>query len=192
MPIMSRSARGVIALTEAMLRVEELELQLKAATDEVNRLEQVELPAAFTEDGVSELGVPGCPKAKRDVSIKGSFPSPYSEVPNALERYEAAKAWMIANDHEDSLRAIVEANYGSGERDAALETFQRLRGDNRASVSIVETVHHSTLQAIVRDRIKKALPTPAEQLGCTVIRRVKLASKPVRRPIIPDANPPQE
>jgi len=184
MPIMSRSARGVIALTDAMLRVEELELQLKAATDEVARLEQVELPAAFTEDGVSELGVPGCPKARRDVSIKGSFPSPFADVPNALERYETAKRLIIELGHEDSLRAIVEANYGSGERDAALEAFERLRGDNRASVSITETVHHSTLQAIVRARVKAALPTPAEELGCVVIRRVKLASQPVRRPAV--------
>ena len=181
MPTMSRSARGVIALTNAMLRVEELEGQLKAAQVEVRRLEEVELPAAFTEDGVSEIGIPGCPKAAKDVTVQGSFPSPYADRPDALERYETAKAWMVANGHEDSLRAVVAANYGAGEREAALEAYGRLRGDNRASVSITETVHHSTLRAIVRQRVAKAQPTPVEDLGCVVIRKVKLASKPVRR-----------
>lgn len=185
MPVMSRSARGVIALNSAMLRVDELEVQLAAAQAEVRRLEEVELPAAFSEDGISDLGVPGCPRAKKDVSVKGSFPSPFAERPDALQRYETAKQWMIDNDHEDSLRAIVEANYGAGEREAALEAYQRMRGDNRASVSITETVHHSTLQAIVRDRIKRMLPTPAEDLGCTVVRRVKFATKPVR-PVVLD------
>lgn len=178
MPVMSRSARGVAALTAAVLRVEELEAQLEAAKAEVKRLEEVELPAAFTEDGVSEIAIPGCPKAKRDVSVRGSFPSPFADTPNAFAKYEAARDWVIANQHEDSLKAVVTAEYDAGDRAAALASYERLRGDNRAHIKMVETVHSSTLRAIVRDRVNRALPVDPEALGCTVIRKVKLATKP--------------
>lgn len=163
-----------------MIRVEELEALLKTAKAEVRRLEEVELPSAFTEDGVSELVVPGYPKAKKDVMVTGSFPLPDAEREDAVARYEAAKQWAIDNGHKDSLRAVVQASYGAGEREAALAAYESLRGDNRAHVKMVETIHHSTLRGIVRDRVQKALPTPAEELGCVVVRKVKLTTKPRR------------
>ncbi len=111
MPIMSRSARDVAALVAATLRVDEPSGQLASAQAEVRRLEEVELPAAFTEDGVSEIGVPGCPRALKEVSVKGLLSVAGRRARgDAIPFYEAAKAWIIANGHKDSLRSVVRAS----------------------------------------------------------------------------------
>lgn len=177
MPSMSRSARGIESLVTATRRVEQLEEELERARAEVRRLEEVELPQAFTEDGVSALTSIDGQRAERHLSVQGSFPSPTAERPDAVARFTRARDWMIENGYEDNIRAVVTANYGTGDRARALAEYERLRGDNRAAVAITETVHHSTLRGLVRQRVENGLPTPVEDLGCTIIRRVRLANR---------------
>lgn len=188
MPTVSRSARGVAALDAALLRQQTLEAELEVAKAEVRRLEEVELPAAFTEDGLSELSLPSGLRARRDLTVQGSFPLPTADRPDAMQRHAAARDWMISNGHADSLRAVVTANYGAGEREEALATYEWLRGHNSATTTMVETVHHSTLRGIIRDRVSRGVATPVEELGCVIIRKVKLTTPPRRRstPIIPE------
>ncbi len=179
-PTLSRSARGVEALRIASLRVADLEAQLELANREVKRLEEVELPAAFTEDGISELQLPDGQRAKREVMIQGSLPS---EDEHPVER-ENALTWLAENGYPDVIRCVVAADFGQDNRQAALELYERMRSSNIAHITKKESVHASTLKALIRQRLIHAnppLPTPIEELGCTIIRRIRLTTPPRAR-----------
>lgn len=177
MPTESRSARGVAALRVATLRIAELESELENAHAERKRLEEVELPAAFTEDGISELRLPDGQKAARAVTVQGSLPS----ADDRPTEREEALTWLSENGYRDTIRCAVTADYGLENYEAANTTFETLRGDNRAHVSKKESVHASTLKALVLQRVQAAQPTPLELLGCTIIRRVRLTTPPRAR-----------
>jgi hypothetical protein len=152
----------------------QLESELTEAQAEVLRLERDELPSAFTEDGISELRLPdGGPGAKRDLAVRGSLPADEPQHAAGLE-------WAIANGYEGSIRSIVTANFGMLHRAAALEYYNVMRGDNRAVVSLTETIHHSTLQAIALERARTGQPVDWENLGLTLIRHVRLLRPPTR------------
>lgn len=171
-PTTSRSARGVVALQAAVARVKELEDALDTAKAEVKRLEEQELPAAFTEDGIAELSLPSGQKAGRQLTVVGTFPSADKDP----EKFARAMEWWCANGYADTVKVEVSAAYGTGDRDAALGIYEQLRRDNRAYVSKSESVHAMTLRAAIKQRLEQGLPTPVEDLGCNVIRRVRLAS----------------
>ncbi len=177
MPSMSRSARGVEALRVAKLRVQQVEEELENAKREVRRLEEVELPAAFTEDGISELQLPGGQRARRQISVQGSFPDQETDP----ERHRRAVQLWAELGYQDTLRCAVVASYSTEEREAAQAAYNALRGDNRAFVTMRETVHPSTLRAAILARIREGQPTPLEELGCVVIRRVRLTTPPRRQ-----------
>jgi len=174
MPVVSRSARGVAALVAATLKVQELERDLADAKAEVGRLERDELPAAFIEDGISELRLPDGPAARRDLSVQGSLPT---DEP----RHAAGLEWAVANGYEGVIRSVVSANFGMEHRAAALDYYNAMRLDNRASTTLNETIHHSTLKAIAAERARNGQPVDWDNLGLTLIRRVKLMRPPIRR-----------
>lgn len=181
MPTTSRSARGVVALQTAKLRQAQLEDELDNAKREVRRLEEVELPAAFTEDGVSELELPDGQRARRAVTVQGSFPDPETN-PDGHRR--AIEAWTGLG-YQDTIRCAIVASYATEHREAAREAYDALRGDNRVFVTMRETVHPSTLRAAVLARVRAGEPTPVEELGCVVLRRVRLTTPPRRRSSAP-------
>ncbi len=174
MPQVSRSVRGMVALRTAVLHVMDLEARLERANAEVKRLQEVELPTAFTEDGVSELRLPDGLKAKRVTDIQGSLPS---AALHPVER-ENAILWLAENGYVDLIRTTVAADFDRGNNPAAVELFNQLRQLNNAHVTKKEDVHHSTLRAMIRQRIEANQETPIEELGCTIIRRVKLTTPP--------------
>jgi hypothetical protein len=149
-----------------------LEEKLSEAKAEVSRLENVELPAAFTEDGISELRLPdGGPAAKRDMSVQGS-------LPNDEPRHAAGLEWAVANGYEGVIRSIVTANFGMEDRQRALDYYNTIRLDNRAQTTLNETIHHSTLKALALERARAGQPVDWENLGLVLIRRVKLLRPP--------------
>ena len=169
----TRATRGVAALVAATLRVRDLERELEVAKAEVTRLEQMELPQAFTEASISELQIERGIGARRDLSVVGSLPS---EEP----RHTAGLNRLVEYGHQDNIRSMVTLNFGREHRDAALEYFNTVRTDNRAFVTINETIHHSTLRALALERVRNGQPVDFENLGLTVIRRVRLLRPPTR------------
>lgn len=173
----SRSARGVVALQTAKLRQAQLEDELEHAKREVRRLEEVELPAAFTEDGVSELQLPDGQRAQRQVTVRGSFP----DMDDDPEGHQRAVDIWAGLGYADTIRCAVIASFGPEDRATALAAYEALRGDNRAFVTKKETVHPSTLRAAVLARVRTGQPTPVEELGCVILRRVRLTTPPRRQ-----------
>ena len=171
----SRSARGVAALVAATLRVQQLEAELAVAKAEVSRLELQELPQAFTEDGLSELRIPGAGRigARRDIQVRGSLPA---EEP----RHTAGLNRLVEYGYEENIRSMVTANFGREHRDAAREYYEAMRTDNRAFTTLQETIHHSTLRAIGLERARAGTETDWDNLGLIVQRRVTLLRPPTR------------
>lgn len=151
--------------------MQELERQLALAKAEVNRLEITELPAAFTEDGLSELRLPSGPGARRDMTVRGSLPA---EEP----RHGRGLIWLTETGYEENIRSMVTANYGREQRERAQQLYETLRGDNTAFTTLTETIHHSTLRAIGLERARAGQPVDWENLGLTLIRRVTLTRPP--------------
>ena len=65
-------------------------------------------------------------------------------------------------------------SYPAGDEDKARALQEYLRGDNSANVTVMENIHHSTLQAIGRSRAQEGLATPFEDLGLNIVRKVEL------------------
>jgi len=72
----------------------------------------------------------------------------------------------------------VSCSYSRGNREIAHAVYDQLRRDNRAFVTLKDDLHHSSLRALVLARVRAGEITPVEDLGCTVVRRVKIDKMP--------------
>jgi len=164
---------AVAALEAATVRVEAAKAELDAAKSFLHDLRTTVIPDVFSRHGVTSASIPSGAQAKTTIFITGALP----KIEDDPEAHAAAVSWAEENGYKPLIKTVVEAKYGRDERDKALELFERLRGDNSAEVSMDETIHHTTLQAMVRQRLKDGLPIPLETLGVTVLDGVKLTKR---------------
>jgi hypothetical protein len=166
-------AKGVAALVAADADVVAAEEALSSAKAARRELQEQVLPALFAAEGVSAVDVANGARAMLSTVATGSMPK------DPAVR-EAAMTWLIEEGYADLVKTEVVAAWGKGHRDDAVAVYQRLRGDNTASVSMDESVHSGTLGKLVKDRLADGLPTPTELLGITVMPVVKLTKKGTR------------
>lgn len=166
-------AKGVAALVVADAAVTEAEEVLSAAKVTRRELQEQVLPALFAAEGVSAVDITGGARALLSTVATGSLPK------DPVIRGQAM-TWLIEEGYADLVKTEVVAAWGRGHHDEAVSLYQRLRGDNTASVSMDETVAHNTLGALVKGRLADGLPTPTELLGITVMPVVKLTKKGTR------------
>jgi len=166
----NRITRAAARLRAAKAHEAALKEGLKLVEAQIADLEQRELPAAFTEFGVgASLALEDGAVLSRKLEVTGSLPK------EDAERRARGLQWARENDFSNTIRCVVAASFAAGDEDKARALYERLRGDNAATVIMTENIHHSTLQAIGRDRAQRGLPTPFEDLGLNIVRKVTVS-----------------
>ena len=166
-------AKGVAALVAADADVVAAEEALSSAKAARRELQEQVLPALFAAEGVSAVDITGGARALLSTVAQGSLPKDPAIRTQAM-------TWLIEEGYADLVKTEVSASWGNGHRDEAVNLYNRIRGDNTASVLMDESVHSATLGKLVKDRLADGLSTPIELLGITVMPVVKLTKRGTR------------
>lgn len=137
-----------IAGTEALLAQQKATLQ---------RLLAVSLPEALAKAGLPSITSESGRKLSRRQIVAGTWPK------DDPVRLAAAVKWLEQENLADNLKCTVKVEFGKGDRAHAIEFFELARGNNhKQKAEFVESVHSSTLGALLRERLKKGKDTPLE------------------------------
>lgn len=156
-------------LLDQMLRQEEivanLDADLKAAKNLLQRLKTATVP-----DKMAELGVDALKFKGRMISIE---PFVSGSIPSDPVRRAAAVSWLVENGGSDLIKTAVEVEFGRSEHNEALSTAETLR-EAGLSPKVAESVHSQTLCAFARERIRNGDPIDPEVLGLFTGRVAKI------------------
>lgn len=151
----------ISALAERQLaceiRVQALGEQLKQANEALRQVQEVDLPAAMAQAGVSEIKLPSGEK----VTIKEDV---YASIPKD-ERHHEAMDWLREHDFGDVIKNEVKVAFGKGEEDQARALIAELNANGWKNYTAGETVHSQTLKALIREQLAKGKDFPMELFG---------------------------
>lgn len=183
-PEVKTPGQGVDILLQAEKDVKTLEEELDKAKAYKRELETAILPDVFgnadqREATSSNTGA----KAKAGLHVSGSLPKvdeKASEEEQALQAQAREAAIALATEYGwgPLIKSTVTAAYDKGDREKALELYQKLRGDNSVILKIDETIHAQTLASQARIRIKEGKAVNTAVLGLTVLPAVTLTKRP--------------
>lgn len=148
---------AVIQISRA-LYVESLEAELKIAVDNLRRVQEIDLPNAMAAAGVMSFKL----LDGKSITIKEDV---YASIPKD-ERYPAALSWLRDNGFGDVIKNEVKVAFGKGEETQAEELFAMLVEHDWASKTVTsESVHSSTLKALIREQLAKGADFPMDLFG---------------------------
>lgn len=162
--------KRVITMATAMERqtekVEQLTAQLKAAQEELNRIELEDLPALMTELGLQEITLEDGSKIKVVEDLKCAI---------TAKTKEQALNWLVTNNFGGLIKANVSMDVPRGERDTAEELFNYLRDEfPEFEVSLSEKVHPSTLKAFVKEQFGTGKGVPMDLFNVYPFQKAQL------------------
>lgn len=134
--------------------VKDLEDKLKIAQADLRQTQEVDLPNAMHQAGVSEIKLPSGEK----ISVKEDI---YASLPRD-ERFYEAMDWLRDNGFGDVIKNEVKVLFGKGEDDLSKEAVQILKSNGFDNVAVALTVHAQTLKALVREQLAKGGDFPME------------------------------
>lgn len=165
--ILKSLSRACAELEEADAEVDRLTAELKVATKRATGLAEERIPELMDEAGGQELlKLSG----GRRVELKRSY---HGNI-NAGNR-EVAHEWLRANKHGSIIRNDILLRFGKGEEKMAGSAYATLLPFGER-VERKEWVHHSTLNAFVKERLESGVELP-ESFGAHVRRRASITSK---------------
>lgn len=131
-------------------RVKDLEERLKQAKQELERVENYELPNALIEIGMREFKLTD----GTEVSTKKVYAASIK-----VENRDEAYGWMIDNGHEALIKTVVGVDVGKGEYEFAQELKQVIAEfvaskEKQVEPVIEQSVHWQTLRAFVKEQIE--------------------------------------
>lgn len=175
--------QGVDTLLQAEKDVKTLEEELAKAKAYKRELETAVLPDVFGAAEQKEATSTSGAKAKFGLLITGSLPKvdeDASEEEQALQAQAREEAIKLADSYGwgPLIKSTVTAAYDKGDREKALELYQKLRGDNSVILKIDESIHAMTLASQVRKRIQEGKAVNSAALGLTVMTAVTLTKRP--------------
>lgn len=151
----------IAALAERQLEqqaeVEHLEAFLKTATAALRQTQEVDLPNAMHQAGVSEIKLP----SGEEITIKEDV---YASLPKDA-RGDDALQWLRDNGFGDVIKNEVRVAFGKGEEEQAAALVKECGVNGWNNVSSATTVHSGTLKALVREQLSKGADFPMELFG---------------------------
>jgi len=139
-------------LKEQQQKVDTLEKQLKEARSELRQTQQVDLPEAMQEAGLSEAGL----SSGENISVKEGVDAHISKA-----NQETAFQWLEDNGHGDLIKRTVSIDVGRDD-----ETYQKAKEALQAvgiDPEVQQNVHPQTLKAFVRRLEEEGQPLPPEK-----------------------------
>lgn len=155
----------VVQLAELLLKLREnatrLEDELKAAKEDVRRVEQEDLPDLMQELGLQTFKL----SSGELVDVKQDVDCGISE-----ERRARAHAWLTENGFGGLIKTEVVAKFGRDERDAAVAAAQQIGGE------MIERVHPATLKSFVKEQMEAGRAIPFDLFAIHPFNRVKITA----------------
>lgn len=154
-------------LFAAQTRVEELQAELKAAQQAVQRLAEFTIPEAMDDLGVTELKT----SSGLVVTVGDEVKAGDLKRPDGL-------AWLRKIGEGGAIKTMVGVPFSAGSEADADQFVERLAGEGFAATKTA-AVNHMTLKSIIRKKLQEGEEVPMEQLNAHQFRqaRVKPAKK---------------
>jgi len=145
--------------------VRQLEEQLKAKKQAVNKLSFEIIPARMSELGLESLTLKDGSSVKIKQLVHAAIPVPYRE--------EAFK-WLRDNGHGDLIKNEISASFGKGEDSIANEFIDKIEelGYQPQQKLWVEPM---TLKAFVREQIANGSELPTDKFGVFIGAETKIS-----------------
>lgn len=156
----SRLANSAVHL-ENMVRIGEEELD--KLRKQLNDLRFETLPSLMLEAGLASFRLTDNSTVKIEDYVQGSLPK------GPVER-QSAIIVLEQSGGEALIQNQVVASFERKEHNRAIEVARELQ-DRGLNVKVQQDVHHSTLQAFVREKLKRGEQLAWEKLGIFVGRR---------------------
>jgi len=153
---------------ELVRTIDEYEAALKALKADLQGLTHAAIPEAMAVAGTSSFKTTAGVKVDIKDYVSGSLPKDESAKTVAL-------AWLEKHGGASLIKGQIVAEFPKGEdnarlRNEAAEALSNLHVD----FSEQETVHHTTLAAFARERMKNGEPVALEVLGLSAGRMAKI------------------
>lgn len=147
----------------AQSKVADLEAQLNKAREELRDIAERQVPELMDQIGIGEFKTTTGLKITIDETIRASIPK---------DKAPLAFAWLKNNGHGSLIKRVVSVAFGRGEDERADELRQRLADE--FEVDDNASVHHSTLTAFVREKLREGEEIPLDLFGVHRLRVSKI------------------
>ncbi len=149
----------IAALAERQLeqayQVVLLEAQLKCAEADLRQTQEIDLPNAMAQAGVSEIKLPSGQKISIKDGITASVPKA-----NKLE----VCTWLREHGFGDIVSEDVTVSFGRGEEEQARDAANRLRALG-LHPELTTDVNTARLKALITEQMEKGIEMPLELFG---------------------------
>lgn len=143
------------ALRDVTSSIEEGEKALKSLKDRQRSLKEEVLPLAMEEIGLKSFTLDSGETISVSEEITASIPAP---------KREDAYLWLKDKGFGGLIKTQVTASFDKGGLDEAVALSGALRQQG-LSTSLVQSVHHSTLKAFVKEQLKSSEDFPMDLFG---------------------------
>lgn len=135
--------------------VENLESQLQRTKEKLRQVQEVDLPNAMQQAGVSEIKLPTGEKITIKDGITASVPK---------DRKQEVCQWLRLHGFGDIVSEDVSVSFGRGEEQQAREMADRLR-ELGLQPALVTDVNTARLKALIAEQLAKGKEVPLEMFG---------------------------
>ena len=151
--------------------VEEQSAKLKALSDQLTKIREVDLPAALEQFGV--LGIELLDKSK--IVIKEDVYAGITE-----DHREQAYEWLESTGNDGIIKNEIKVPFGKGQ-DAEAQKLVELLTERGTSFTTVRNVHPHTVRAFVRRQMEEGLPIPTDIFSIHVKKVASIVLPKIRR-----------
>lgn len=147
---------------QRQITLEKAELAVKEAAEALRQVQEIDLPNAMLQAGVSEIRLPDGQR----ITLKEDV---YASIPK--DRMFEAIAWLKENNLADVIKNEIKVNFGKGEEAAAAALVNELNAHGWTNYDNKTTIHPSTLKALIREQLAKGANIPLDVFGAGPITK---------------------
>lgn len=147
--------------------VQRLTAELKAASEDLSRYDELMFPELFDEVGVSAFEDEEGNRLEVADKMYGSLPR------TDPEKRQLAMEELHRHEGDGLIKSVISITYSKGETDMAHKTLALL-AERDIPAQLNEDVHPQTLAAWARERLEAGDPISLETLGLRIRRALKI------------------
>jgi len=147
---------------QRQIELEKAEIAVKEASENLRQVQEIDLPNAMLQAGVSEIRLPDGQR----ITLKEDV---YASIPK--DRMQEALAWLKENNLGDVIKNEIKVNFGKGQEEEASELLAELQAHGWTNYESKTAVHPSTLKALIREQLAKGANIPLDVFGAGPITK---------------------
>ena len=152
----SQLAKQQLSLQDQVATAEQA---LEALQRALRQVQEIDLPQAMLQAGVSSITLPTGQKITIKESLSVGAVSPKSQ------HYAAALQWLRDNNFGDVIKNEVKVLFGKGEEEGAMELVQDLKQHGWNNYEQLVTVHSQTIKSLITEQLARGKDVPLEIFG---------------------------